>query len=204
MTLAMTISNVSLSQSNVLADDDLGTLEYWYSGSEKISHWNKARKIFVYNYSSNDNFDLDSYVGFAAYQWSSQAGIGCPVNGTETSYNIIVYGGTEAQLVDAGVFADCSKINGKCANTKKYEGTYTYNGEEKKGYYSTAGKIAIVEKSNPRTDTAYGKTTAHELGHALGYLGHSTTRGDIMYTTSTANTTNALTEQDVNHLSQVF
>ena len=40
---------------------------------------------------------------------------------------------------------------------------------------------------------AHSKTATHELGHALGYAGHSTTKGDIMYTSSTSNTTNALT-----------
>ena len=51
---------------------------------------------------------------------------------------------------------------------------------------------------------AYSKTATHELGHALGYAGHSTTKGDIMYTSSTSNTTNALTTRDINHLKQIY
>lgn len=47
---------------------------------------------------------------------------------------------------------------------------------------------------------AYSKTATH----ALGYAGHSTTKGDIMYTSSTSNTTNALTTRDINHLKQIY
>ena len=64
--------------------------------------------------------------------------------------------------------------------------------------------ILLASKSNPRTDMAYSKTATHELGHALGYAGHSTTKGDIMYTSSTSNTTNALTTRDINHLKQIY
>ena len=70
----------------------------------------------------------------------------------------------------------------------------------KTGKVTTYSKIAIIEKSNPRTDMAYSKTATH----ALGYAGHSTTKGDIMYTSSTSNTTNALTTRDINHLKQIY
>lgn len=39
----------------------------------------------------------------------------------------------------------------------------------------------LASKSNPRTDMAYSKTATHELGHALGYAGHSTTKGDVKF-----------------------
>lgn len=110
----------------------------------------------------------------------------------------------KAILTDAGVFSDCSSANGKCRSTATIEGTYTYGSLTKTGKVTTYSKIAIIEKSNPRTDMAYSKTATHELGHALGYAGHSTTKGDIMYTSSTSNTTNALTTRDINHLKQIY
>lgn len=105
-------------------------------------------------------------------------------------------------MVSYGAFKDCSNVNGNCHSTAIVEGTYTYNGETKTGKVTTYSKIALVEKS--RTDIAYSKTATHELGHALGYAGHSTTNGDIMYTTSTKNTTGSLTAQDINRLKQVY
>lgn len=183
---------------------DLGELDYWYSNTDIISRWTTQRKIYVDNLSSNSDFDLDYYVGYAIYQWSSKAGIACNVTGTDESNSIHIYGGLEKQLVDAGTFTDCSNINGRCKSTATVEGNYTYNGKIITGKVTTKSKIVIVEKSTPRTDIAYSKTTTHELGHSLGYAGHSLTKGDIMYTSSVYNTTDALTSQDVNHLKQVY
>jgi hypothetical protein len=191
-------------QSHISSSTNLGTLSYWYSNTDIISHWKTPRKIYVSNLSSNSSFDLGNYVGFAIYQWSSKAQISCSANGTENSHSIVIYGGLESDLTDAGVFSDCSSANGKCRSTATIEGTYTYGSLTKTGKVTTYSKIAIIEKSNPRTDMAYSKTATHELGHALGYAGHSTTKGDIMYTSSTSNTTNALTTRDINHLKQIY
>lgn len=187
-------------QSHISSSTNLGTLSYWYSNTDIISHWKTPRKIYVSNLSSNSSFDLGYYVGFAIYQWSSKAQISCSANGTENSHSIVIYGGLESDLTDAGVFSDCSSANGKCRSTATIEGTYTYGSLTKTGKVTTYSKIAIIEKSNPRTDMAYSKTATH----ALGYAGHSTTKGDIMYTSSTSNTTNALTTRDINHLKQIY
>lgn len=42
----------------------------------------------------------------------------------------------------------------------------------------------------------------HEVGHSLGWFGHSTLSSDIMYSYSTENIT--LTTRDKNHLVQVY
>ena len=48
----------------------------------------------------------------------------------------------------------------------------------------------------------YTNTATHELGHALGWAGHSTTSTDIMYAAATSITT--LTPRDKRHLTQVY
>lgn len=200
--MAENVDNISVLEKAGFTD--LGELDYWYSNTDIISHWETPRKIYVHNLSTNDDFDLEQYVGFAIYQWSSKAGISCNLIGTESNHSIHFYGGLEDQLVEVGAFADCSHVNGRCHSTATVKGTYTYNGASKTGKVTTYSKIALVEKSNPRTDIAYSKTATHELGHALGYAGHSLTKGDIMYTSSVHNTTDALTSQDIDHLKQVY
>lgn len=133
-------------QSHISSSTNLGTLSYWYSNTDIISHWKTPRKIYVSNLSSNSSFDLGYYVGFAIYQWSSKAQISCSANGTENSHSIVIYGGLESDLTDAGVFSDCSSANGKCRSTATIEGTYTYGSLTKTGKVTTYSKIAIIEK----------------------------------------------------------
>ena len=77
-------------QSHISSSTNLGTLSYWYSNTDIISHWKTPRKIYVSNLSSNSSFDLGYYVGFAIYQWSSKAQISCSANGTENSHSIVM------------------------------------------------------------------------------------------------------------------
>lgn len=201
---AVSVATAAILSISPLAADlpDLGELDYWYADNSIISHWNSTPKIYVDNLSTNEDFDLQYYVGFAVYQWSSHGVVTCIPNGTSSNHTIHFYGGTEAQLEAAGAFSDCSGVNGKTTSTATVEGTYTYNDEIKTGKVTTYSKVALVERS--RTDMAYCKTSTHELGHAIGYSGHSLTSGDIMYTSSVYNTTNALTERDVDHIYQIY
>ena len=205
--IAATIIGVAMATTlsvSAWAEDvpNLGELDYWYADNSIISHWNTTPKIYAESLSTNKDFDLNNYIGFGIYQWSNNSVVNCTLNGTSSSHTIHFYGGTAAQLEAAGVFSDCTGVNGKTKSTATVEGNYTYNGEIKTCKVTTYSKIALVEKS--RTDMAYCKTSAHELGHAIGYSGHSLTKGDIMYTSSIYNTTNALTERDVKHIYQIY
>lgn len=44
-------------QSHISSSTNLGTLSYWYSNTDIISHWKTPRKIYVSNLSSNSSFD---------------------------------------------------------------------------------------------------------------------------------------------------
>ena len=58
----------------------------------------------------------------------------------------------------------------------------------------------IIDKD--RTTDQYKKTCTHELGHALGWAGHSSNTSDIMY--SAGSSVTSLTSRDKNHLSQDY
>jgi hypothetical protein len=54
------------------------------------------------------------------------------------------------------------------------------------------------------SDTDTYKTCQHEVGHALGWQGHSSTAGDIMYPVLNANQTPFLKERDRNTITALY
>ena len=86
--------------------------------------------------------------------------------------------------------------------TIQYVDSLTKNqvGVAKTGYAQIQGKIYLtkvhvsISKTDPivfiRNDAQLLKTTLHEIGHAIGIIGHSSNSSDIMYY-STASTKNS-------------
>ena len=78
-----------------------------------------------------------------------------------------------------------------------------YNGSTKMLKKMISASVFIID--NGRTEAKYNKTFTHELGHALGWLGHSSRTNnnlDIMYAYSS--TVQNLTYYDKAHLNQVY
>lgn len=84
--------------------------------------------------------------------------------------------------------------------TSSVEGTWTYGSSSKTGRLVVGAVGCIIDKD--RTTDQYKKTCTHELGHALGWAGHSSNTSDIMY--SAGSSVTSLTSRDKNHLSQVY
>ena len=76
-----------------------------------------------------------------------------------------------------------------------------YNGNQKTIKEIKAAPICIKYVEG-RLDAYVKKTLLHELGHALGYIGHSASTGDVMYASSSSQT--YLSMQDIRHLKQVY
>lgn len=80
------------------------------------------------------------------------------------------------------------------------EGTWTYGNTSKTGVLISAVEGCIVDKNHSSNE--YKETCTHEMGHALGWSGHSGNSSDIMYAYGSSITT--LTTNEKNHLSQVY
>ena len=60
--------------------------------------------------------------------------------------------------------------------------------------------VCIVDRGT--TTDNYTNTATHELGHALGWMGHSTVNTDIMY--AYCNGITVLSSAEKIHLSQIY
>lgn len=87
-----------------------------------------------------------------------------------------------------------SPTKGTLSSTGKYKGKTVNN------YRITSARI-FTPKKTLFTAKQYRTMFTHELGHALGYLGHSTSRSDLMHSSGSTDT---LTTRDKRHLGQNY
>lgn len=178
---------------------NLGTLSYWYSDSDTIGRWDESSiNVNTNRLNSNNTFYFLVAMVHALGQWSTPTGI--TLTKTTTTGPIVYYGGTKAEIDTLGLFTLPASATGATGTTNTTEGTWTYGSTTKTGLKTTYAYGCIVD--NGRTADEYKKTATHELGHALGWKGHSSTTTDVMYSQPSSVTT--LTSRDKNHLSQVY
>ena len=190
---------------------NLGTLTIWHSDENYISKWGGIPgAIYVINLSSG--FSATIYMDHAASQWN--AALGCNLDAfTSTSMGTLTcYSGYYDELNELGTFGSnyfgYLTPAGATNTTKTQSGTWTYVNSEgvsstKAHYTIIRGKIAIVrDRFDSASDNHYRNVATHELGHALGWNGHSLLSSDVMY--DTANEVIYLKNQEKLHLSQIY
>lgn len=184
-----------------LAATNLGTLSCWYSDYDYIARWNKS-SITVYTNKLNSNgsfyFSMGMYLGCG--KWEDALGITISSSSYDTSAPIKYYGGTKNEVSAYGDFTIDSSTNGVTQRAQYVEGTWKYGNTSKTGYLVSSAVGCIIDKNH--TTDEYEKTCTHELGHALGWAGHSSNTSDIMYKKGSSVT--SLTTRDIEHLSQVY
>ena len=176
----------------------LGYLSYWDSDSSHIGRWNTTRYVYTYAVDGTLQGALPTYESHARSQWNN-AGV-TSYSSTSSSAVIKVFGGTYENL--KAMEPNISSTNtGYTVSTSVNEGEWVAQGVYKTGKRYTSSKVYIVYKYG-KSGNGYKKTTTHELGHALGWSGHSDSSADIMYSSASEVTT--LTTTDKRHLKQVY
>lgn len=183
------------------AATDLGTLSYWYSDGARIARWNESSVgVYVNKLNSNGYFYFAMGISEGCDKWDEVINLTVNYSPLDTSALIQYHGGTIAEINEYGEFALDSSVNGVTRFSSSFEGNWRYGTTSKEGYLLSNIIGCIVDKDH--TTDEYRKTCAHELGHALGWLGHSRNINDIMYSFGSDST--SLTTRDANHLSQVY
>ena len=175
---------------------DLGNLSYWYSDEALIGKWLDTPSIYSTSVESSPNSaTVASWVSIARTQWAN-ARIATTTTTSSSTASINVYAGKLNSLRPL-----CPNLDqfsaGYTETTRSTYGKYHYQGIEKTRVTISKGKVYIC------TDlTSYPATVAvHEIGHALGWIGHTTDSTSVMNRSASPN--NVLTTIDKNHISQI-
>jgi len=173
----------------------IGDVEYWYSNQSKIGLWTNAVTACPHSVSNGYTFIVNATMSSIS-NWNNA---GVPVNLSWGGETIPIYGGLAADLE-----VYCPGITGYSGMSYyscTFAGYLIYNGSKKSCYTMNSAKCGVVYYPG-KSSNGYIKTTSHELGHCLGWMGHSANSSDIMYAYSSEIA--VLTSRDINHLVQVY
>lgn len=178
----------------------LGTLSYWFSDGYSIGRWKVSPKTYVNapNGGSLSEASFNNYVSDAKNAWSSTLGLSFSTASSNSLADINYYAGSLSYLRTIIPSLPLDKVGATKYNLST-EGTWTFSGATVDGYVVNHAIVCI------RGDVAspnYTNTSLHETGHALGWIDHSKSSSDIMYTN--VNSTTSLTSSDKNQLIQVY
>lgn len=203
LTLIVLIS-VMFSSFNGASASSLGTLSNWDSTHSQIGRWGTTFPT-IWAGMADDSITTANFttsVNHAMSQWG-QAGINTGGVNELSQATIRIHGGKYDNLkkMQTTLLPDDTGLT-VFSGQETVEGTWKYGNSDKTGFRLKGQvKVFIVQRSGKSLD-GYKKTTTHELGHALGWIGHSSNSSDIMYFDASEVTN--LTTRDKRHLKQVY
>lgn len=199
--------NIEIFQESDAESRSVYTLTYWYSNKYEIGRWTNIPTLY-YTYIGDNSTIENSFedgIEYADDKWSYALDINIYPQYTpnEDMYTMHFYCGDEDELSSLEIFSDNDIYN---SNTKGQTVVYGYQtdtflqgGRTIVGYELT--KVEVFIKENTAANIVK-KVCTHELGHSLGWLGHSSNSSDMMYAYD--NNVLQLTERDIVHLKQVY
>ncbi len=196
-----------------------GTLEYWNDDEKntEIGYWETSPRVYKENMYQMHGFDFDGIVDSAISQWNDALDISISYissSETENDADIRFYGGIASDVSPKVEY----NINYGVLGVTTYKdlevvGFYEYNDEIVDLIKISEANVGVVYMetyteyplSHPLTNNDFIKTGTHELGHALGFMGH------VVYETNNRAimqqgflSIHQLTPVDINHLLQVY
>lgn len=193
-----------------------GKLSYWNSNSDTVSyHSNKHLKICVEKSAGFKKLKttLKSYVKSALNNWSA-LGITYEFTDSSTECDIYVKGVTFSEAIAITAIAtgaDGFTMNTSSSNLGK---AYTPSGWrnvqsiDKKSVYIiwSTSEDGYIYPSEDFSANGWESLISHEIGHALGYEGHTKVE-TLMYEdriTTPKNNITTPSEDEINHLLQLY
>ena len=191
-------------------------LDCWWTDSNQIAYWSYNPTIYMDARYSATDFYFSESVACALEQWESALSISIDQTFVQSEADICCYGGLRGNFVDAlgryliedqtvlGITQD-TVIETSVANTCWGDSpVYFFQLTNAKTYlfYDIYDSIRNINCRN--------YLATHEIGHALGYMHHSTKRGHIMFGDyrkedfEVENFNYTLTSEDILQLKQIY
>lgn len=187
---------------------------YWYSDGSNVWPWTSIPVISRSKIDGNHSSSITAGYINAINEWTAVSGIDL-INLDESisPTDIKCWEGQRNTLCNGFSLTLTNEINGATyssnAQTNSYYGIIQaylmYYGAVKHLYISSSAVIYMVDQDVfPAWNEVaqYKNLYTHELGHALGWGGHSNEDSDVMYTFTT--TTYELTYRDIGQISRFY
>ncbi len=187
---------------NTTYDDEwnliLATLLCWNSDSDKVAFWGNNPTLFSENTVINSTFYYSDGYSCAKSQWESALNLSI-TTAPENSANIKCYGvlPNDPRISDYYEFQDCAITLASYIDTNE---TVNWGSSIKTITRMYSATIYIISKSYSVSEQK--NVFTHELGHALGYRGHSLNSNHVMYPYQS--TDYILKQDEINHLKQIY
>lgn len=178
--------------------------DYWYSNEDEVAFWQNDPTVYYEAVHSSGAFSLSACISHAINQWDL-AGIDVTLTSVESTADIRIYSGDAFSLyMETGFLME----NGSAGETYITSMTYfaktdSGSGSLKTVYKMNSGVVVLISDfGNDQNNSEYKNVCTHELGHSLGWLGHSLDDDDVMY--PYVSEIYDLTSRDKLHLNQWY
>lgn len=181
--------------------ENLGSISHWADiESNFVGHWASSPTVYCEKLNTNGSFYFLNGMNSGISKWNTALETNISTTSSESSANIVAYGGTISELAALGYTLSSTTL-GNTSWNYTYLGHYTYGNSVRLGAKITAAEICIQDKTGKTSDN-YINTCTHELGHSLGFFGHTSSSSAIMYAFGHSGVT--LKTAEINHLKQVY
>ena len=182
-----------------------------YGYNTDVAFWTKSPKVGYNKLDDSPSFSFFSGLLNGRDEWNEALDLSISVSASHPDPDIFYYGGTMDDINDLILFEEIFDGSGILGYTgcdvpgcQMFECEYQYLNGNTTYYFECYEQIAALGYvlSDNRTYSQYLKTCTHEMGHAMGWRGHATNNGWIMYQGSTSVTT--LSQDEIDHLLQIY
>lgn len=196
------------------ATNYLGIHEHWNSDVSTAFYYSGEIRAYSFYWETTDALNSicrnNFYQGYnsAKSQWNDALDINIISDSLSSDTDIVIFGVTEEQYYNmTGEYWPDSRL-GVTQYANIISRGYMIDQNNNKMYQiGEAQGTAMIYVVADEISASATNTIVHEMGHALGYQGHSQTLDDIMAPAIAASSNNIptiLTQNDIDHLSCIY
>lgn len=170
-----------------------GSIPAWNSDGISVAYWNKNVALYL---KTLGNVDNSLSLSIAREQWDSAIPISLSIASSQSRADIICYNGSRTEVNEELNISNKPHVLGMCVGDSTRIAFVNFGNEIK--YLKQVTNVYCYVYNDQRLHCIM----THEIGHALGYLDHSTFQSDIMQPGAQMNY--VLSDREKDHLAQGY